>query len=157
MSTYKTDAAARREKKDEDDKQKFIRWNGYTMAQFAVAIALLSGLSVSAIGAGIALLQNPLVSHAGVHSLAFAISLLFFVATILLTLLSTISRLLDFRMTARKVRGRNDAMMFGFDDKQFGKISWALFWLSLTVFLFGTFLFVASVCTAFTLQLCACK
>lgn len=140
-----------------DRRQKFVRWNGYAMAQFTVAIALLSTLSVSAIGAGITLSQHPPISNSGVHSLAFAISMLFFIASILASLSAVISRTLDFRMTARKLRGRLDCTMFGWDDKKFGRVSWFLFWVSTASFFIGVFLFTASICAAFTLQLAGCK
>lgn len=145
------------ERLSERNRQGFIRWNGYTMAQFTVVIALLSTLSVSALGAGIALLQRPPVSQVGAHSLSFAIGMLLFILTILLALLATISRTLDFRMTARKVRGRTDCRMFGCDDKQLGQISWFLFWSGTAAFMVGAFLFVASVYSAFALQLMDCK
>ena len=136
---------------------RYVRWQGMAMAQFTVAIALMSGLAVSTIGAGISLLQQPPVSQAGVHSLIFAISMLLLVISILLTLLSTISRTLDFRLTARKVRGRFDHTMCGWDDRSFGRASWCLFWAATASFVVGVVLFVASVCTAFALQTQGCK
>lgn len=137
--------------------ERYVRWNGYTMAQFTVVLALLSGLSVSALGAGITLLQrSPVFVHGG-HGSAFVIGMVCFVAVILLTLLAAISRLLDFRLTARKVRGRLDRTMFGWDDKQFGKISWFLFWMAAAAFGVGTSLFAFSVYVGFVLQISGCK
>lgn len=36
----------------------FNRWQGLAMAQLSVAVALISGLSVAGLGAGLLLLQN---------------------------------------------------------------------------------------------------
>lgn len=115
-----------------------------TIAQFSVAIALLSGLSVSALGAGLALLQNENFARPGSYQLALLISLLLFAFVIGLCLMATISRTLDFRMTARKVRKRNDLTMFCLNHVQLGRISWFLFWVATLMFLFGTALFIAS-------------
>lgn len=149
--------AAHRESLEKQRALKFIRWNGYAMAQFTVVLAMLSGLSVSALGAGITLLQRQPVSLLGAHSLAFAMGMLCFVATILLALLAAITRTLDFRLTARKVRGRLDRTMFGLDDKSFGSISWFLFWLATAFFVVGMLLFVISIYAAFLLEVVGCK
>ncbi|HAI94125.1 MAG TPA: hypothetical protein DCM36_05225 [Xanthomonadaceae bacterium] len=127
------------------------------MAQFTVAIALISTLSIAAINAGLSLLKIQPVMNIGAHSLCFAISLFLFVLAILLALLATVSRALDFRLTAHKVRGQKDITMFGLDDKQYGRISWCLFWSALLALLLGGFLFVLSVCTAFFTQFCTAQ
>lgn len=125
------------------------------MAQFTIAIAMISTLSLAGISIGLSLLKNPPVASAGPHSLAFAISLLLFALAIVFSLLATVSRTLDIRLTARKVRGRTDTRVFGLDDKRYGRISWCLFWYALAAFLLGGAAFVLSVCTAFFAQYCA--
>jgi len=102
---------------------RYVRWQGIAMAQFTVAIALISTLSVAAINAGFGLLRSPPVMNMGAHSLCFAISLLLFALAIFLALLAAVSRMLDFRLTARKVRGRTDARMFGMNHGKQGSES----------------------------------
>jgi len=147
--------ALRRKSEREKNNERFVRWNGYAMAQFGVAIALISALSLSAIGIGLTLLERDEFRVVGAHSLCFAISLLLFVAAIVLALLSTISRLMDFRLTARVARDRPDAHMFGLDKDQFSKLSWGLFWTATIAFLVGGGLFVLSICTVYLQQFCA--
>jgi len=145
----------RRKSEREKNNERFVRWNGYTMAQFGVAIALISALSVSAIGAGLALLERSEFRAVGADSLCFALSLLLFVVAILVSLLSTISRLLDFRLTARVARERLDTRMFGLDKDQFSRLSWGLFWVAAVAILTGGVLFVLSICTVYLQQFCA--
>lgn len=155
MSNRENTFVLRRRAEDDKKNERFIRWQGIAMAQFTVVIALISTLSMAAINAGFGLLENPPVMNIGAHSLLFAISLLLFVLAIFLALLAVVSRALDFRLTARKVRGRTDARIFGLDDKQYGRISWCLFWSALSVLVLGGFLFVLSICAAFFTQFCA--
>ena len=156
MSDAASDSSCRERLRKRSD-ERFVRWHGYTMAQFTAVLVLLSGLSVSALGAGIALLNISPVSQLGVHSLAFGLGMLFFVMTIVLTLLAAISRAIDFRLTARKVRGRLDRTLFGWDDKKFGHVSWFLCWSAIVIFLFGVFISVISIFVAFILQATGCK
>ena len=115
------------------------------MAQFSVAIALLSGLSLSGLGAGLSLLQSDDFARRVDYQITFFLAMLSFVVTATLCLASTISRALDFRLTARKVRGHSDLTFFGLNDRQFGRISWCLFWVAVLSFSFGILLFVVSV------------
>ncbi len=119
------------------DDERFVRWNGRAMVQFGVAIAMISALSVSAIGAGLALLEREEFNVVGAHGLSYALSLLILVAAIFLSLLAATSRLLDFRLTARVVRGRPDTRLFGLDKDQFSNLSWGLLWASFIALLIG--------------------
>lgn len=123
---------------------RYVRWQGIAMAQFTVAIALLSVLSISALGASSALLLRPEFPTPGVYGLALGLSMLLLVAVVFLCLLATISRTLDFRLTARKIRGRTGLAIFGLNKDQFGKLTWLLFWAALSLFLVGGLLFVVS-------------
>ena len=144
----------------DDDKHlndlRYIRWQGIAMAQFSVAIALLSGLSISAIGAGLSMLEFDDFAQQVPYQLAFVLALLLFVAAVAFCLMATISRALDFRLTARKVRGRSDLILFGLNDRQFGRISWLLFWVAVLSFIVGVWLFLTSIGFYFTSKLSCC-
>ena len=114
------------------------------MAQFTVAIALLSALSVSALGGSSILIMNETRPNPGVHGLALGVSMLMFTTVLVLCLFATVSRALDFRLTARKVRGKHCLTMFGLGSKQFGSISWLCFWSAFFLFLGAGLLFSAS-------------
>ena len=132
---------------------RYVRWQGIAMAQFTVAIALLSALSIAALGASLTLLTHSEFSTPGAHGLALGLSMLMLVAVIFFCLLATVSRTLDFRLTARTVRGRTDLMLFCLNKDQFGRLTWRLFWTALLLFLAGGLLFVASACLLFAPKL----
>ena len=132
---------------------RYVRWQSIAMAQFTVVIALLSALSIAALGASLTFLLHPEFSNPGAHGLALGLSMLMLVSVIVLCLLATISRTLDFRLTARKVRGRSDLMIFSLNKDRFGKLAWLLFWTALSLFLVGGLLFVASACLLFAPKL----
>ena len=129
--------------------QKFNRWQGLAITQLSVAVALISGLSISGLGAGLSLLQKPEFSLVAPFKLAFAISLLLFVAAALCSCAAVLSRLLDFRLTARKIRGKPPLKLFGTDPEPFSAATWRLFWVSCVSFFLGAISFVASVGSAY--------
>lgn len=126
-------------------KLRYVRWQGMAIAQFTIAIALVSTLSVAELGAGLQLLLQSGFGRHGDCTLAFVLSVFLLMLAVGLCLLATISRALDFRLTARKVRGRLDLKLFALNKGQYGRISWLAFWMGLLVFVFGSFLFVLSV------------
>src|SRR3972149_3211128 len=85
---------------------RYNRWQGLGIAQLTVAVALISGLSVAGLGVGLMLLQHEkfvfLLSASFKCVFASALLLLFVAA--LLSCGAVVTRLLDFRLTARKVR-----------------------------------------------------
>ena len=140
-----------------DDKHltnpRYVRWQGIAITQFTVAIALLSTLSISMLAGGAFLALHEVFPNPGTHGLALGLSMLMLVTVVFLCLLSTVSRMLDFRLTARNVWGRGNLTIFGQDMNQFGRLSWFLFWAALSLFIVGGVLFVASACLIFAPKL----
>lgn len=132
---------------------RFIRWQSVAITQFTVVIALLSTLAISMLAGGAFLALHEGFPNPGTHGLALGLSMLMLVAVVFLCVLSTVSRMLDFRLTARKTRGRLDLKIFSLNKDQFGKLSWLLFWAALSLFLAGGLLFVASACLLFAPRL----
>ena len=83
---------------------RYNRWQGLGIAQLSVAVALISGLSVAGLGVGLVLLQNQKFLLSAPFKFIFAASLLLLFLAALLSCVAVITRLLDFRLTARKVR-----------------------------------------------------
>ena len=128
---------------------RFVRWQGLAITQLSVAVALLSGLSIAGIGAGLSLLQKPEFSLAGLFKVSFAASLLLFVVTAFCSCGAVLTRLLDFRLTARKARGKSQLKIFRRDSDAYSRATWRLFWVSCVCFLTGASLLVASVGSAY--------
>lgn len=133
---------------------RYNRWQGLGIAQLSVAVALISGLSVAGLGTGLSLLQkNEFLLTAPKY--IFSASLLLLLIAALLSCGAVITRLLDFRLTARKVRKDvkptydKPLTIFWLGPEGYGHATWGLFWSSCLTFLIGVVLLVVSIGVAY--------
>jgi hypothetical protein len=101
------------------------------MAQMSVVLALLGTLSVGGLGLCFSLLQQALFKPVGWYAVAFLLALLSLLVASIASITATITRLLDFRLTAQKVRkGEEEEPLtyFGTDASGYGKATWRLLW-----------------------------
>jgi len=133
--------------------ERYVRWQGLAITQLSVAVALISGLSLAGIGAGLSLLQRPEFVLVGAFKAFFALSLFLFVVAAFSSCGAVLTRLLDFRLTARKARGKPSLQIFARDSDAYGRATWRLFWCSCISFLVGATSFVASVASAYAYRL----
>ena len=111
------------------------------MAQFTVVIGVFAALSGAGLGIGIELLRDVNFMQALVCRQYFFIALVFFTASLLFCTLCVMSRLLDFRLTAQKVKDGFNSKRFGLNKDAFSSLSWGLFWLAfISLFGGGSFL-----------------
>lgn len=114
------------------NQDRFVRWQGYTMAQLSTALSLLSGLSVAGLAFLFSLLREKDFLPAGFYAVLLLIALTaFFVASVAGTA-AVITRLIDFRLTATKVRNgevEEPLTFFGTNASGYGKATWRLFWV----------------------------
>lgn len=118
--------------------ERFVRWQGPTLMQLSNALSLLSGLAIAGLGFLFSLLRDKDFSPTGIFAFLFLAALLgFFVASIT-GVAAAISRLLDFRLTARKIRNGDicePLTFFGTDASGYGRATWRLFWALVVSFL----------------------
>jgi len=139
--------------------ERYMRWQGLGIAQLSVAVALISGFSVAGLGAGLSLLQSATFQLNVPFSWAFAASLFLFLAASFCSFGAVITRLLDFRLTARKVRKDikpgydKPLILFRRNAEQYGCATWRLFWASCLCFAIAVVLLVASVGAAYAHRL----
>jgi len=138
---------------------RYNRWQALAIAQLSVAVALLSGFSVSGLAVGLALLQNDKFLPCGLFKVMFLLAFPLLLFSAITSGGSVVSRLLDFRLTARNVRKtqkldyEKSLTMFRLGPDAYGRISWFLFWSSCITLLVGaTFLFT-SICGAWSYRL----
>ena len=131
--------------------ERYNKWQGLAIAQFSVAVALISGFSVGGLGVGLSLLQNKEFNPTGSFKCAFALALLFLLLTAFLSCAAIITRLLDFRLTARKLRKdkkpdyNKPLTILGRGPDSYGRASWGLFWLACISFALGALLLVITI------------
>lgn len=127
------------------------------MAQLSIAIALISGLSIAGLGAGLSLLQSDKYPFIGCWKCAFLLSQLFLVISSFLSCGAAITRTLDFRLTARKARSRKKKQpaynrplsIFCCDANGLGRWTWRLFWPSCVCLALGAALLIISIGVAY--------
>jgi len=134
---------------------RYSRWQGLAITQFSVAIALISGLSLSGLAVAFSLLQNKEFTPGGCTKLTFVLSFPFLLLATAFSVGAVISRTLDFRLTARKARNDSDPeyarklTLFRLGRDCYGRISWFLFWFACLTLLFGVILLLFSIAVTY--------
>jgi hypothetical protein len=119
---------------------RLVRWQGNTIAQLSAALSLFSGLSIAALGFLFSLLRDPRFAPRGADAVVFLVALLGFFVSTVAGVAAVITRLLDFRLTARKVRESKTEephTFFGTDASGYGRATWGLFWVLVIAFAVG--------------------
>ena len=138
---------------------RYIRWQGLAIAQFSVAVALITAFSAAALGVGLSLLQNKEFPLSPSLHYAFTGSLLLLLCAVFLSCGAVVTRTLDFRLTARKVRKdtspgfSNSLTIWGVGPDGYGRATWRLFWGSCFALLVGVVLLVICVGNAYAPRL----
>ncbi|MCU0924839.1 MAG: hypothetical protein MUF44_02015 [Hydrogenophaga sp.] len=102
------------------------------MAQLSTALSLLSGLSVAGLAFLFSLLRENDFSPEGRYATMFLLALAAFLIASTAGIAAVITRLIDFRLTASKVRGgivEEPLTLFGTNASGYGKATWRLFWV----------------------------
>ena len=134
---------------------KFIRWQEYRIEQLAFAQNLFLGLSVGALAFGISLVRDEGFFLSGRSKIVFGVGLAALALSIVLGCAAVVSRLLDFRSTAAKIRAdekddaANEAGVYKNRSEVFGTLTWSLFWLELLSFVIGLVGLTVGLCSRY--------
>ena len=124
---------------DPREQERYVRWQDYRITQLSFAINLFLGFAVASLGyvINIKLEQK---AHAGIPLESVII---WFGVSALFGCIATLSRLLDFRYTARKIKdgGNFNAFMGNYC----GPVTWGCFWVQVLSYAVGAFLFIYGV------------
>ncbi|OGA53411.1 MAG: hypothetical protein A3F74_05735 [Betaproteobacteria bacterium RIFCSPLOWO2_12_FULL_62_58] len=131
-------------------RERFVRWQSQSISQLSFSINLLLGLAVAALGFGVALLRDNTFAPGGIDKWLFIYSVIALACGVLFGVGATVTRLIDFRATAGKIReeekGGQSGVVSRFEKQArvYGSATWRLFW-------FLTFSFASGViCLAYT-------
>lgn len=132
--------------------EKYIRWQNYTINQLTFAINLFLGLSTGSLALGVMLLRDNAFSLNGCSKLSFSLGLIALCISFIFGCIAVITRLMDFRFTAKKVRfddksdDKKDKISEEYRRKSeeykrkaaiLGQWTWRLFWVEIITFMFG--------------------
>jgi len=124
---------------DADQKERYIRWQDYRVTQLSFSINLFLGFAVASLAFAInAKLEGKL--HG---ALAIETAVYWWAASAVLGCIATLSKLLDYRHTARKIK--DGGAFNAFMAKNCGHVTWGCFWGQVITYAIGAYLFIASV------------
>lgn len=129
------------------------------MAQMAVALGLFTALSAGALGVSLTLLQSDQFTSRLQLKGTFVAATAMLLACLVFSVVAVVTRVLDYRLTARTVRERQTGVPqsserhLGLTSAQYGRLTWFCFWCALLLlFLSGTLL-VAAISSVYVLPL----
>jgi len=136
---------------ENEDNEKFIRWQGITITQLSYSINLILTFSIAAVGFGVSLLLSDNFKPTTCQAYAFFISLVFLLASGAFGIWCTINRLRDFRaaekITNLKRKDKNHPELSELREltTKLGKKTWGIFWWQIGTFSTGILILVLSV------------
>ncbi len=125
---------------DQEQKERYVRWQNYRINQLTFSINLFLGFAVASLAYAINL---KIESSAALNQAVLLWVIYWWSASAVAGSLATLTRLLDFRYTARKIKdsSASDKRI----AKTLGKVTWGLFWVQVAAYLAGGYHFVAKV------------
>lgn len=125
---------------DQEQKERYVRWQNYRINQLTFSINLFLGFAV----ASLAYVVNLKVTNTlGLNKADLSLAIYWWSSSALAGSIATLSRLLDFRYTARKIKDSSAS------DKRkakiFGQVTWGFFWVQVIAYLAGGYWFISTV------------
>lgn len=123
-----------------EQKERYVRWQNYRINQLTFSINLFLTFAVASLAYAI---NIKISDTAGIELSALFPPIYWWSASVALGCISTVSRLLDFRYTAKKIKNSN-----GGDEckaKMFGWVTWGTFWGLILSYVIGGHLFVSNI------------
>jgi hypothetical protein len=119
-----------------EDRERYIRWTDHRINHLSYSINLFLGFAV----ASVAYCVNLKIDGKLLGSCSLDASLILFGISALFGSLATVTKLLDYRYTARRIK---DGGVFNeLMASHIGSFTWAFFWLQLAVYAAGAFVFI---------------
>lgn len=124
---------------DDKQKERYIRWQNYRINQLSFSINLFLGFAV----ASLAFVINLKLENKVQDPRILVLVIKWWAASATLGCVSTVSRLLDFRYSAKKIR--EGGPFNTFMSKWLGPVTWGAFWGQVITYATGAYLFVVGV------------
>lgn len=123
---------------DSEQHQRYVRWADYRVNHLSHSINLFLGFAVASLAYAISLkIEGDFITC------VLDVSIIIFGTSVFFGCLATVTKLLDYRHTARKIKHGGTINEFIADH--IGALTWMLFWLQLFVYAFGALVFICGV------------
>lgn len=127
---------------DQQEQERYVRWQDYRITHLSFAINLFLGFAVASLAYAINLkLENKRYGSIPIETI-----IIWWSIAAAFGCLATMSKLLDYRYTARKIK---DGGSFNtFMAKFCGPVTWGAFWIQVVTYTVGASIFIWSVLNA---------
>lgn len=125
---------------DREQKERYVRWQDYRINQLSFSINLFLGFGVASLAYAI---NQKITNGSGISQPEIVLSIYWWSASAVLGTIATLSRLLDFRYTARKIKDSSESDKC--KAKILGKLTWGTFWAQVLTYVIGGYQFIAKV------------
>lgn len=124
---------------DLESQERYVRWQDYRITQLSFAINLFLGFSVASL-AYVINLKLEIKPHSDIP---LELVIIWWAVSAGFGCFATMSKLLDYRHTARKIKdgGRFNTFM----AKWCGSVTWGSFWVQVISYSVGAYLFIIGV------------
>ncbi|MCU7851066.1 MAG: hypothetical protein KZQ80_02520 [Candidatus Thiodiazotropha sp. (ex Monitilora ramsayi)] len=123
-----------------EQRERYVRWQNYRINQLTFSINLFLGFAVASLAYVINIKLN---EKPGTINPDLLFPIYWWSASAVLGTVASLSRLLDFRYTARKIKDSSEC------DKKtakfFGKATWVTFWMQVITYIVGGYVFITNV------------
>ena len=125
-----------------EKKERYVRWQDYRISQLSFSINLFLGFAI----ASLAYVINLKLGKSSLNPDILVFIIKWWSWSAVLGCVATVSRLLDFRYTAKKIRegGKFNSFM----AKTLGPITWGMFWGQILTYVGGAYYFISSITSA---------
>lgn len=124
---------------DQAQKDRYVRWQHYRISQLSFSINLFLGFSVASLAYAISLK----LGKDCYQVLPMDLIIILWSVSAALGSVATVSRLLDYRYTAKKIKEGGDANAFM--ARLLGRVTWCSFWGQVLIYVAGGYFFIQGV------------
>lgn len=142
----------------QDGNESFVRWQKIAIDQLGYSVNLLLGLAVAILGFGFSMLRDKGFPPGCWSKVAFTLSIFSMIVSLASGVFCSLTRLCDFRKTARIARDRGWAPQTSLtslriEARELGEWTWILFRVQQISFASGTLLMAFSLMVFYRVQL----
>jgi len=125
-----------------EKKERYVRWQNYRINQLSFSINLFLGFSI----ASLAYVINLKLGKSSINPEILVFIIKWWSWSAALGCVATVSRLLDFRYTAKKIR--EGGKFNSFIAKTLDPVTWGMFWGQIITYVGGAYYFISSITSA---------
>lgn len=119
-----------------ENRERYVRWQGYRITQLSFSVNLFLGFAIASLAYAI----NVKLEHKSHASIPLETVIYWWTASAVFGAVATITKLLDYRYTALKIK--DGGLFNAFMASYCGPSTWGMFWCQVASYAIGAYLFI---------------